>query len=168
TSSAQPLPFAEDLVTWYELCRRVSNGTFFDYLTSIRNDRDKLNSCLKWLPLLQTSGIQEWAQNSKVVQHACGHVGPRWFPVLSLLLERHLLSLNTRHNSARFIDFWRWATTNCSEFTDLWNPNDLSDTLTAETIPAQEVLFGKLLANKAQSLDGFEGVAWAARTLKNL
>src|SRR5262249_47054852 len=91
-------------IRWADYDKLIRNEEFF-HLLDVERDPD----CWRWLELVKTEAIEQWAHSSPWFTAALRHGDPRFFPILELLLRRHVLHLANRRDATALGEFWRWA-----------------------------------------------------------
>ena len=118
----------------------LEEGKFFAEFDRLMWDEANPESLLPWLQLVRTDAIQSWAgKNSRAIRSVISGVKQPGEEVLSLLLKRHLLHLDTRRDPADLQRFWDWAAPKFPRVNRIWDR--LPDTLNPTLIPGQERAF---------------------------
>ncbi len=159
--------------------KEIADGSFFRGLGSLRPD--ELAAHLRWASLLTTDRLWGWLRQDKGAE--CALAAPRcedaWHTALSVLLERHLLNLDTRFNPEPLFEFWEWVTTTAkcnSTIPGIWRRNEDAlrgscgeGVLSLEDIVVQEQIFADMLLRAEEVLAEAPGkLRWATDTVARL
>ena len=164
---------------WNDFEQHLQANTFFDAVDdALRRAMGYPPEPTAWtdslglLPLIRTDALQHWLTTSPAIAKVRAKGSSQIEPVLSLLLERHLLHLGTRVDPTGFLDFWHNLTQShpaANDLHTLWSSDRLTSTLDSQLSPQdQETRFGTLLHATAQPLRNVAGLDWAHRTLERL
>src|SRR5262245_34967251 len=96
-------------MNWEPMLNALGNGTFLQDLSSLRTLEDRARR-LRWAPLFRTETVWQWLSQDGWARSALGNNDGVVKPVLTLLLERHLLNLQTRFHPDDLLKFWDWVT----------------------------------------------------------
>jgi tetratricopeptide (TPR) repeat protein len=148
---------------WSDFHKLIGNEAFFNHL-DVERDPD----CWRWLQLVRTEAIKQWAYQSSWFAAAIRHGDPRFVPILKLLLRRHVLHLAHRRDVTALGEFWRWAVPYPTTLAELWERAGLPQTLDQPTIADQEKDFAQRLVACSKRVENATGPKWASETLGQL
>lgn len=166
-------------MNWTSMLTGVRDGSFFRDLGTLRPE--ELAGRLQWAPLFATARLWSWLRQDEGAR--CALAAPRcedaWKTILAVLLERHLLDLNTRFDTGPLFEFWEWVT-NAAEcpgpIAKIWRENEADfrascgvGSLSLEDIIGQEATFARLLLRAEESLRNAPSkMQWATDTVARL
>ena len=125
-----------------------------------------LGDLIPWLRLLRTTTIQSWAEDSKAIQKVIDGRARPGEEVLSLLLQRHLLHLETRRDPTTLQRFWRWAVPKHGSICRFWE--QLPSTLDHVYINIQEREFGRIVETATAALSENRAPSWIVTSLSKI
>ena len=127
---------------------------------------------LQWLQLVQTNVIEDWLREMKLDDpHRFNALK---FVVWPLLLQRHLLHLETRVNSAKLESFWHWVCSSRERENQLdgakglWKNAKIGDVTHHSKPVEQEIAFCQALSRVADELKSWPTLRWALDVVTEL
>jgi hypothetical protein len=162
-------------MNWQQMHDAVAKGSFFVPLRPCTYVERLAR--LRWTPLFKTEPVWRWFRDDPWVVNARKHSDPFLWPYLELVLERHLLNLDTRRDPSPLLEFWEWVTdgVRCREVRMLWDGVDRElgrvpwDRARLKDIDAQERRYAAILEKRLQVLRGSaHRIAWAEDLLGRL
>lgn len=162
-----------------QLFEEIRKGSFFSDLRALKSE--ELADRLRWASLLTTDRLWSWIRQDVGAERALA--APRcedaWYSALAVLLERHLLNLDTRFNPQPLFEFWDWVTTasKCNgTIAKIWRRNENTirescgaGSLSLDDIIIQERNFAGLLSRAENALTKAPSkLKWAADTVARL
>jgi len=150
----------EDVVGW------LKEGTFFNRLEEAAQ-RAEADSFWPWLRLLRTDAIESWSEKSDALRRVISQRRTHGEAALELLLERHILDLNSRRDPRRLEQFWARTAPQCNAVSSFWSrlPTTLD---AAHGVALQERHFARLLRDISEEIVKRSGPTWAVKTLERI
>jgi tetratricopeptide (TPR) repeat protein len=152
------------MMNFEEFIAHLRRGSFFDRID--RSGYDDRVDLLGWLRFVKTDAIEAW-----VCSGSDASISNRKNDeaLMSLVLERRLVNLNTRRDPTRLRSFWNWLVEDDGpELVDLWNRHDPVSTMDDPCPLHQESAYGNLLQAASQELEQIEDLQWVKKLLKRL
>jgi hypothetical protein len=134
-------------------------------------------------PLLECDALWEWIRADDWPEHAIRHGDPTIDPLLSLMLGRRLLSLDTRLDPTGLLTFWNWFIDHQSSaepIRNIWSVrvSDLRETVRdnnelglvdrIDAIRVQERRFIGLLKDVLEQIHACAPLRWASHVIRRL
>jgi hypothetical protein len=164
-------------MTWQLFLQSLRAGSFFRELGKL--GVDELADRLQWARLLTTDRLWRWLrQDDWAFASAIPNGDEVINPTLAILLERHLLNLDTRFNPQPLLDFWDWVMRACQctgKVAGLWRDRESvfraccgTGEVALADIVTQEKTFAGLLRDAEGVLRDVPKLRWACDSVGRL